>query len=99
MSTPVAIRYNAIKNLTDRKASGLTFRVFDYFVTNADENGQVRTTMAEMAPKFDRGVPSMNNCIKSLIESGVLEMERIPREPSIYTLRGVFPDRGYRDVA
>ena len=96
MQTNYSINSQALKRLIDVGATGLTIRVLDWLLDNADENGQVIGTTDSMSRSFNQGLQqgdklfrapaSINLSIIFLRRAGVITVEHRMKKPSIHTL-------------
>ena len=96
MQTNYSINSRALKRLVGVGARGLTIRVLDWFLDNADENGQIIGTTQSMFESFNkglqrgdklfRGTASINQSIIFLRKAGIISVEHRVNKPSIHTL-------------
>lgn len=96
MQTNYSINHQALKRLIGVGARGLTIRVLDWLLDNADENGQVIGTTNSITESFNEGLQpgdklfrrtaSINQSIIFLRKAGVITVEHRVNKPTIHTL-------------
>lgn len=96
MQTNYSINSRALKRLVNVGARGLTIRVLDWLLDNADENGQIVGTTHTITEGFNeglqkddklfRGTASINQSIIFLRKAGVITVEHRQNKPTIHTL-------------
>lgn len=96
MQTNYSINHQALKRLVNVGARGLTIRVLDWLLDNADENGQIVGTTHTITKSFNeglqkgdklfRGTASINQSIIFLRKAGVITVEHRKNKPTIHTL-------------
>lgn len=96
MQTNYSINSRALKRLVNVEARGLTIRFLDWFLDNADENGQIIGTTQSMFESFNdglqrgdkgfRGTASINQQVNYLRKAGIISVEHRVNKPTIHTL-------------